>query len=74
MPLTPIFGSEFSWALRDAIEYSGPYDNIYKKNFGNVADDERGRNKIGVSIKSIAGGAQESLRLYCLSCDFMYSI
>ena len=58
MPLTPIFGSEFSWSLRDAIEYSGSYDSIYKKNFGNVPDNERGRNKVGVSIKNVAGGAQ----------------
>jgi len=34
MPLMSIFGSEFNWALRDAIYYSGSYDQIYTKNFG----------------------------------------
>ena len=58
MPLTTIFGNEFSWSLKDAIEYSGSYDKIYRKSFGNVPDEDRGRNKVGVSIKNVAGGAQ----------------
>ena len=44
MPLLPVFGSEFKWALRDAIYYSGSYDRIYKKHFGVVSEEDRGRN------------------------------
>jgi len=44
MPLMSIFGSEFNWALRDAIYYSGSYDRIYKKHFGVVSEEDRGRN------------------------------
>ena len=29
MPLVSVFGSEFASALRDAIAYSGNYDEIY---------------------------------------------
>ena len=44
IPLSPIFGSELNWALKDAITYSGSYDRIYAKNFGDVAKEHRGRN------------------------------
>ena len=33
MPLLSMFGSEMKWALRDAISYSGSYDEIHAKNF-----------------------------------------
>ena len=34
MPLVSVFGSHLNWALRDAIVYSGSYDQIYSRNFG----------------------------------------
>jgi hypothetical protein len=30
MPVMPWVGKEFEWALKDAIHYSGSYDQIYK--------------------------------------------
>lgn len=44
MPLMTIFGSEFKWALKDTISYSGSYGQIYEEHFGNVAEENRGRN------------------------------
>ena len=44
MPLLSIFGSELKWALRDAIYYSGSYDQIYTTHFGDVLEEDRGRN------------------------------
>jgi len=44
MPLVSFFGDHFNWALRDAIAYSGNYDELYTKNFGDVAKADRGRN------------------------------
>mmetsp|Transcript_35231 Transcript_35231/g.61868 ORF Transcript_35231/g.61868 Transcript_35231/m.61868 type:complete len:476 (-) Transcript_35231:287-1714(-) len=59
MPLMSIFGSEFNWALRDAIYYSGSYDQIYTKHFGDVLEENRGRNilnnKGGPQIHSFPG-------------------
>ena len=59
MPLMYIFGSLFNWALRDAISYSGNYDEIYTKNFGNVPVKHRGRNAVhredGPQLHSIPG-------------------
>jgi hypothetical protein len=46
LPLSPIFGSDFNWALRDAIAYSGSYDQLYTKNFGEVLEEDRGRNNL----------------------------
>jgi len=46
MPLLPWFGSEFEWALKDVIRYSGSYDEIYEKHFGDVAKEDRGRNQL----------------------------
>jgi len=46
MPLMNIFGSEFTWALRDATAYSGSYDQIYTKYFGEVRVEDRGRNML----------------------------
>ena len=37
MPLLSIFGSEFDWALRDALNFGGSYDEIYSKNFGDAS-------------------------------------
>ena len=59
MPLMYIFGSLFNWALRDAISYSGNYDEIYTKNFGDVPVKARGRNAVnkegGPQLHSIPG-------------------
>ena len=58
MPLMNIFGSEFNWALRDAIAYSGSYDQIYTKYFGEVRVEDRGRNMLnkgGPQIHSFPG-------------------
>ena len=46
MPLMTIFGSHFNWALRDAIAYSGSYDELYEKHFGDVSEEDRGRNHL----------------------------
>jgi len=35
-----------TWGIRDAIAYSGSYDQIYTNNFGNVAKQDRGRNML----------------------------
>lgn len=58
MPLISIFGTRFSWALRDAIAYSGTYDDVYSKNFGGVSEVERGRNSLnkgGAQVHSFPG-------------------
>ena len=59
MPLMSIFGSELKWALRDAISHLGNYDEIYRKNFGYVAEEDRGRNilneKGGPQLHSFPG-------------------
>ncbi|KAL7538937.1 hypothetical protein ACHAXR_008892, partial [Thalassiosira sp. AJA248-18] len=47
MPLVSVFGSSLRWALRDAIAYSGSYDQIYIKHFGSEASEvDRGRNTL----------------------------
>eukprot|EP00580_Thalassiosira_gravida_P006507 CAMPEP_0201629136 /NCGR_PEP_ID=MMETSP0493-20130528/3887_1 /ASSEMBLY_ACC=CAM_ASM_000838 /TAXON_ID=420259 /ORGANISM="Thalassiosira gravida, Strain GMp14c1" /LENGTH=86 /DNA_ID=CAMNT_0048100063 /DNA_START=77 /DNA_END=334 /DNA_ORIENTATION=- len=47
IPLLSIFGSEIGWALRDAISYSGSYDEMYVKHFGSeVTEAARGRNTL----------------------------
>ena len=47
MPLVTVFGSDLSWILRDAIVYSGSYDDIYSENFGsNVTEVSKGRNTL----------------------------
>lgn len=46
MPLIYLFGGAFTWALRDAIAYSGSYDELYIKNFGEVLEEDRGRNAL----------------------------
>ena len=53
MPLMSVFGSEFNWALRDAVSYSGGYDQLYTKHFGQVSVEDRGRNTVNTN-----GGAQ----------------
>lgn len=58
MPLMALFGSDFSWALRDAISFSGGYDELYTKNFGDVSEEDRGRNTLnkgGPQIYSYPG-------------------
>jgi len=59
MPFVSIFGSDFKWALRDAIAYSGNYDEIYRRNFGVLSEAERGRNYLnedgGPQIHSFPG-------------------
>ena len=58
MPLVSVFGRGFSWALRDAISYSGSYDGLYRKHFGDFAVN-RGRNTLnnkgGPQIHSFPG-------------------
>eukprot|EP01083_Nonionella_stella_P250798 866048_1 len=47
MPLVSVFGSHLNWALRDAIFYSGSYDQIYSRNYpSNVSETFRGRNNL----------------------------
>lgn len=46
MPLVSIFGTELSWALRDAVFYSGNYDEVYTAHFGEVSKESRGRNRL----------------------------
>jgi len=46
MPLIYLFGGAFTWALRDAIAYSGSYDQLYMRNFGEVLEEDRGRNAL----------------------------
>lgn len=47
LPLVPLFGGELSFALRDAVAYSGNYDHIYTKNFGSgLFGSTRGRNSL----------------------------
>ncbi|KAL7539869.1 hypothetical protein ACHAXR_012322 [Thalassiosira sp. AJA248-18] len=47
MPLVSVFGSDLNWALRDAIAYSGSYEQIYRKHFGIEATEvNRGRNTL----------------------------
>ncbi|KAL9179839.1 hypothetical protein ACHAXT_007809 [Thalassiosira profunda] len=46
MPLIDLFGPEFSWALRDAVSYSGSYDQLHSDNFGDVEEEDRGRNVV----------------------------
>ena len=41
-----VFGTKFSWALRDAISYIGSYDRIYVSNFADVSKESRGRNDL----------------------------
>jgi len=60
LPLVSLFGNEFTWALRDAIGYSGSYDQMYEKNFGKgSAEEERSRNDLneygGPQILSFPG-------------------
>ena len=40
----PLFGENVTWMLNDAISYSGSYDELYSKNFGNIGEKDRGRN------------------------------
>merc|ERR1719401_3124499 len=40
----PTFGHQFNWALRDAFNCSGSYDEMFEKNFPSVRKEERGRN------------------------------
>lgn len=46
MPISQIFGPQYHFALRDAISYAGSYDQLFAKNFGDVAEDRRGRNML----------------------------
>ena len=59
MPLISLFGGKFNWALRDAVSYSGSYDEMYEKNFIDAAKDNRGRNvlnrRTGPQIQSFPG-------------------
>ena len=61
MPLLSLFGSDLSWALRDAIGYSGNYDEIYAKHFEFLEEDFGGpsyKEKRGRNIVNTRGGPQ----------------
>ena len=59
MPLVSVFGGDLSWALRDVIAYSGSYDELFTKHFGNTASGIGfGRNALnqgGPMMYSIPG-------------------
>ena len=66
MPLVSIFGREFRWALRDAISYSGSYDQIYARTFGEGVRNGRGRNALndisGPQLHSFPGVGKSNPR------------
>ncbi len=45
MPLVSLFGSDFLWAMRDAVSYGGNYDELYENNFESRSS-RRGRNEV----------------------------
>jgi len=51
MPLISVFGTEYSWAMREAIAYSGSYDEMYHKHFG-TSPLQRGRNQLNINETS----------------------
>ena len=54
----PLFGENVTWMLNDAISYSGSYDELYSKNFGNIGEKDRGRivrNEGGPQFHSFPG-------------------
>jgi len=65
MPLMSIFGSDLSWALRDAISYSGSYDQIKHNHIINGAEEEQGRNTLntinGPQLHSYPGISPQTL-------------
>ena len=61
IPQISLFGNLFAWSLRDTISYSGSYNELYTKHFGehNDKDEDRGRNRLndgdGPRIHSFPG-------------------
>mmetsp|Transcript_10548 Transcript_10548/g.22344 ORF Transcript_10548/g.22344 Transcript_10548/m.22344 type:complete len:360 (+) Transcript_10548:418-1497(+) len=50
MPLVSLYGSDLNWALRDAVAYSGNYDDMYSEWFKNVTEATRGRNVVNKDL------------------------
>ncbi len=48
MPLMSVFGAEYLWTMRDAVAYSGSYDEMYYKHFG-ISKAPRGRNELNIN-------------------------
>lgn len=48
MPLMSVFGTQYLWAMRDAIAHSGSYDEMYYKHFG-TSPLQRGRNELNIN-------------------------
>lgn len=47
MPLVTEFGTDLTWALRDAILFRGSYDEMYSENVGsNINESTKGRNTL----------------------------
>ena len=47
MPLVTEFGTDLTWALRDAILFRGSYDEMYSENVGsNITESTKGRNTL----------------------------
>jgi len=58
MPLMLMFGADAAWMMKDAISYSGSYDQLYRKNFGIIGEKDRGRNTLndgGPQLHSFPG-------------------
>lgn len=59
MPLVSrLFGTYYGWALRDAVASIGSYDEIYRRNFADADEGDRGRNNLnqgGPQIHSFSG-------------------
>ena len=59
IPQISLFGNLFAWSLRDTISYSGSYNELYTKHFGEHNHTERGRNRLndgdGPRIHSFPG-------------------
>ena len=64
IPQISLFGPQFALSLRDAISYSGSYNELYAKHFGEYEDKDRGRNILdnrgGPKIHSLPGLAAQS--------------
>jgi len=64
IPQISLFGPQFALSLRDAISYSGSYNELYAKHFGEYDDKDRGRNILnnrgGPKIHSLPGLAAQS--------------
>jgi len=60
MPLVSLFGDNLSWALKNAISYSGSYDQIYMKHFGNVNTPRAAKDNADYKGNDEGGSTQAS--------------